>query len=216
MPTIVDSSKIWEIWDICQRVYLHHGRRITFPKETKPEETYQWRYLCSLSKKFDEWEFDNGMIEKFIDVAIRHVKSKNKLHKGLSALCQSNLPEICYKKLTEEQKHTEQWIDTLKNSRLWLAENIRHKNPVRVLLYENEPRFVPNIVMWYQSNKLCLLYIALSKTCSKAIKQLQSSNNPHCSMLPDTAEIFFARSDFLESQTNIDQAKKIFKSDWRN
>lgn len=212
----INTAQIWSLWEICQQAYLRHGRKLSFPAHTDPEKTYQWRYLNALALKFDEWNFDNQTIEKFIDIAVRHTKQVGILHKGLSALHQRNLLELCYETLLQEESSSNQLLDSLKLCKRWLTEQVDGRDPVKILLKRQTVDASPNLVVWYQANKITELFIALSKSCYKSLRILENQKVDEMILLPKTAALYWVWQDFVADPHNFQQAKQILANDWRN
>jgi hypothetical protein len=210
-----NSAEIWSLWEVCQRVYLRHGWKLQFPEHTNPKKTYQWRYLKLLLEKFQEWEFDNQTIEKFIDVAVCHVKEKGILRKGLTALHQKNLMELCYKTLQLEEEKKNQQLESLLVTKRWLIQQIGSKNVQNVLLYRQSFDSLTNLALWHQSRKISLLYIAISKSCYKALLTLERQDADDLFLLPKSADLYWIYKEFVAQKQNKTQAKEILKNDWR-
>jgi hypothetical protein len=211
-----DPARIWSLWEICQQAYLRHGRKLQFPSDTDPKKTYQWRYLSRIAEKFDEWDFDEQTIEKFIEVAVRHAKEVGVLHKGLAALHQKNLMELCYESLQSEEETSNQQLAALRVTKNWLVGKIGKKDPVKVLLARPEVDSWPNLILWYQANKISKLYLALSRSCYKALHTLEKQNSDELILMPKTSDLYWTRKDFVASLEDEKQAKTILQNDWRN
>jgi hypothetical protein len=210
------DDRVWLIWEWCAGVYLQHGIKMNFPKHTDPKKTYQWRYLEKIATKFDEWEFDDQTARKFIDIAVKNSKSAGTLRKGLAALHQKNMLEICYKELGSDTDSNNQWIDSLSRSRAWVLKQTKGKDPVAIMLKRPSRGSFTNLTIWHQSNKVSSLYISLSKTCYRALAKLKSIDEHERKLLPSQAEIYCCRNEFLQDSDNLKKSKTILSDDWRN
>lgn len=212
---MITEERLWTVYGWCATAYLQHGIKIAFPANTDPRKTYQWRYLNSLVNKLNEWEFDDETSKKFIAIAVSQAKQKKVLNKGLACFLQSNLLDICYRKLTAQAKEDCSKLDALKQMKTWFDLQTGDKDPLRCLLHRSSPRAFSNIVMWHQSNRISPLFIALSKSCSKAVFQLQS-NDIESNLLPSLSTLYLTRVNFLSESNNLNFVSTLFGTDWRS
>jgi hypothetical protein len=212
---LISDEQVWETWNLCSDAYVRHGRKLAFPKNTPPTKTYQWRYAKSLATKFEEWAFDNDTAMKFIDVAVKHAKRNHTLHKGLAALLQGNLPQICYAAVTREEENSQQSLKSLELMKEWLDRQIGVRPPVTTLLSRSTPHAFCNIAMWYQSSRLSPLFLALSRNCGRALAKLSGQDQTERSTMPSVTDLYRMRSDFVADRHVAKQAQAIFGTDWR-
>ena len=208
------TSNAMVVWEWCCEVYLQHGFKISFPKNTDIHKTYQWRYLISIVKKFIAWGFDDDTSKKFISIAVSEAKKRRTLQKGLAALHQSDMLEICYKKLDAECKDNVCQLESLDKTKQWLDNKIGSRDCLQVLLSRVDTRSLPNIIIWHQSSHLSNLYVSLSKSCFRAIMNLQS-NKIEARMLPTLTSLYLLRSDFISDVGNLKKVQTIFGNDWK-
>jgi len=208
---IVEVEIIWKVWEWCSEAYIRYGRKLTFPANTDPIKTYQWRYVKSIAKKFDEWEFDEPTSRRFIDIAIERSKMLGIMHKGLAALHQGNLLDICYKILQEESSGNDQLIDSLVDSRKWVVGRVNGSDTIEILLDKSNPDAFCNLVKWHQASKLSELYLSLSKSCGRAIKKLENTNERK--LLPSMARLYKIRNNFYQDVSNQKRSKEILGKD---
>lgn len=211
----VTADQIWKVWDWCSDSYLRHGIRLSFPKNTKPENTYQWRYCRSLADKFNEWDFDDETSVRFIDTAVKHARKIGVLRKGLAVLHQGNMLDVVYDLLKQEANTFSQSIDSLKVVHKWIAAQIGDENPLEVMLHREREGAFCNVTIWYEANKLSALYISLSKSCCKALARLKKKGFPERDLLPKVTDLYKLRYDFLKDVNNLKQARSILGDDWR-
>jgi len=211
----VSADQIWKVWNWCSDSYLRHGIRLSFPKNTQPEKTYQWRYCRSLAEKFDEWDFDDETSVRFIDTAVKHAKKIGVLRKGLAVLHQGNMLDVVYSLLQEEATLYSQSIDSIQATKRWMDQQIGSNPPLEVLLHRERDGAFCNVTIWYQANKLSALYIALSKSCCKALAKLKKLELDEREMLPKVTDLYRLRYDFLRDVNNLKQARSTLGDDWR-
>lgn len=212
--TISTDERILSIWEWCRDAFSQYGIKLSFPLNTDPSKTYQWRFAKSIANKFDAWNFDEETSKKFIHIAVAHAKSKNILKKGLAALHQNNMLEYCYKVLTSQQLEFNSQIETISRMKLWIDSKIGDNDPMKVLLNRQDKRSLPNIIIWYQSSQLSDVYIALSKSCSKALNKITDMSEKR--LLPSISALYLIRSEFLSEANNKRQILKILGKDIAN
>lgn len=210
-PCVTDSQ-ILKIWDWCVSAYVQHGRKLSFPKGTDPSRTYQWRYVTAIAKKFREWKFDDATAQKVIGLAVAHSKTANVMQKGLAAILQGNILEVCYEKLQNESSHNSQTIASLAHIHRWVYSRVSNATLLDTLVARVHYGAWCNMTLWYQATKLTPLYMALSKPCTRALASLESDERE---MLPKQTTLYIIRSDFLEDKGNVAKARELLGSDWR-
>jgi len=135
------------------------------------------------------------------------------LRKGLAALHQSNMLDICYQILTSQQKDNVDQIASLSSMKRWFDAQIGNEDSLKTLLCRRERNTLPNIILWYQASKLSDLFLALSRACGRAMSHLH--NEVECRLLPSTTSLYLLRSEFLSEQHNVKTTRTLFGTDWR-
>lgn len=214
--TKIADDRIWEIWEWCSGIYLQNGIRIDFPKHTDPRKTYQWRYLEKIASKFEEWDFDPSTSKRFIEVAVAKSKSNGTLRKGLAALHQKNMIEICLAEIDYQAENDKQLLSNITRSKRWLDQKTAGKNVVNMLLRRPEKDAFLNITSWYQSKKLTDIFIALSKSCYRSLRKIQETDKIESKMLPSMGQLYNVRKQFVKDKATVAAAKNILGEDWRS
>ncbi len=210
-PVVCSVDNISKIWDWCVESYLRYGRKLSFPKHTDPIKTYQWRYLTAIAKKFDEWNFDDETARRFIDIAAQQSKQAGTMVKGLAALHQSNMMQLCYDKLQDKLHYDQRTIEALSHTHAWVIDKITN-HPTCALLFRASGGSFCNLTLWYQASKLTPLYLALSRPCQKALLKL--SDVDERTLLPTHAELYLARTEFLCDRYNLLKSKEVLGADF--
>ena len=210
----ISNERIMTVWEWCSEAYLQQGFRLTFPTKTDPVKKYQWRYTRSMALKFAEWDFDEATSRQFINIAIRHCKNAGVLRKGLAALHQANLLQICYDKLQKQENSNQQSVQSIGHIHKWLID-ISNDSLLQALLYRNDPDEFCNLVKWFRASRVSRLYLALSKTGGIALARLARTNPEERETLPKTTQLYLLRTEFTEDAGNVNQVKRILGSDWR-
>lgn len=217
VKTTIDEfdDRTMKIWDWCSSYYLRYGRRLSFPKNTDIRKTYQWRYVTAISKKFMEWDFDNETSMKVLQLAISHSHNAGTLQKGLTAILQNNIIDICLKELKIESDSDSRLIGSLKSMNSWFSRKLGDKDYFRMLLEREDEDALCNFTNWYQSSLLSPLYISLSKSCMAALSVLTGNYEMERELLPTNACLYLLRSEFTLNKNNVSSARDIFAHDWR-
>jgi hypothetical protein len=208
------DDQIMTVWDWCSDAYLQHGIRLKLPANTDHTKTYQWRYTRAIANKFAEWDFDEAASKQFIQIAIRHCKNAGVLRKGLASLHQHNLLKICYDQMTRKANSNVQSIDTIAYINSWLRKKAKGDLFKQLLHREDKDEYC-NLVKWYNASKITKLYLAISKTCGKALIGLQKVNPEERSLLPQDTTLYMLRTEFAEDDDNLRAVKQILGNDWR-
>lgn len=214
MSCVIDDKRVWQVWEWCSEAYLRHGIRISFPNNTDPHKTYQWRFVLAIANKFEQWEFDEHSCRQFLSIAAQQAKHKGLLRKGLAALHQSNLLDLCYRILTNQHKTNQQTLLELQRQKTWLDTRIADRKHLEVLTSRQNVKSLSNLTIWYKSQQISELFISLSKSCTKAVNELQHSIDSD--FLPAPSGLYIKRLRFM-SETNIKHTcSQIFGKDLAN
>ncbi len=213
MSAVILEDKLMKIWQWCHDIYLQHGIKLNFPKGTDPTKTYQWRYIKSINKKFDEWEFDDLTAQRYIEIVVSQAKRHNILRKGLAALHQRHMLEYCYNIFTSQITNNSSKQKHLASVKAWFDAKIAGEEALNVLLKRSSKRALPNIIIWYQSSQLDDLFISLSKSCSQAARSIKDDAEKR--LIPSSTTLYLVRNEFLAEINNSHFAKELFGTDWR-
>lgn len=211
---LANEDKIRKILRCCSDAYLRHGHRLKFPNNTDPTKTYNWRYLSSMAKKFEEWDFDDETASRFINVAIDYAAEKKLAYKGLAVLHQNNMMEVCYKRLKALQDDGQHHVGRLREE-VNLLRTLGKMDADKLLKRRNLDSFT-FMTEAYLGGKLTQITFALSKACYTALVRLSKIDEVERRMLPKFTELFMLRKHFCNESENVLQAKRILGTDWRH
>lgn len=211
----VATEHIEQVWHWCRRAYLRHGINLSFPKNTDPTKTYQWRYLSALATRLEEWEFDDRLSVRFVDTVVGYAKRRGLLRKGLSIFQQSNLLRVCYEQLRIADANEQANIETVARTRRWLESQRKSLSLVSLLLQRDTIGAYPNIVKWFQAGMLTPLYLALSRSCGTALLKLERQNETERALLPPASTLLLLRTEFLNCPERKLEIRDVLKDDWR-
>ena len=205
MSDIIESfdRRIFGFFKYCENKFSEVGFRISFPKDTDPKKTYKWRYLEHFVRKVDEWEISDDTACQIIGAMVDHAANKKQLKKGLSLLASDQILEIGYKSIRRKQVDSKNLVETIKKD----VQTVHGQDP----LGKTAPRALPNVVKWHIQNKVSDLYLTVSKSCRRAISELDEVERD---MLPSGKEFLLLRRDALSSIPIKHQIKWAMGDDW--
>ena len=202
-------------WKWCQEAFAKHGIKLTFPKNTNLQKTYQWRYITRLTHKIDEWGLDKSTARAFINFAVGYVKEKKLLHKGLSVFFQNNMMDICYSRMRKHSSNACSKIERFRETHKFITTRCNNHPVVGVLLSRESFDKMRNIVRWYKSGDIPTSYLATSIACTEALTRLAVVAPDERNLLPSESELYCLALEFVRDDDFRTQAKEILDSDWR-
>ena len=199
----IDDERVWFVWNWCSDAYLRNGQRLKFPAKTNPVNTYQWRYVKAIAERFAEWQFDDDTCRKFIDLATKYAKDKGYLRKGLSILHQSNMLDICYGMLQREKDSNRQSTNSIELVHKWLVRQFKDNDPLDVLLQRPREGALCNLTQWYKAYRISDSYLAVSKSCCRALVRLADNFPDERELLPKYTKLYTLRRDVSRDITPL-------------
>lgn len=210
MANAVSNESVMRVFELCSHIYADFGLRIKFPEGTDPTKTYHWRYAGIIAQQLQDWEFDEATTDKFIRVAVGYAKSNGLLAKGLSLLCQKNLLKVCYDKLQAECSRAKSASGSLADSAQWVSAQVGSKDVVKTMLRRERAGGYCNLVRWFTERRVSALYLALSKSASKAMMGMSPSDR---AALPSQSSLYLLRTEFTKNEDNRAAAKLALGGD---
>lgn len=203
------KTKLLKYFGYCQKAFAKIGMKIVFPKNTDPVKTYQWQYLETfnkrLSKNFPEGISDDT-IAKLIEAMVEHAKSNNKLSKGLAVICQGDLMDVGFKKLSSINESIDNILAILGKDAEFLSDK-----SIEDLLGKPTPVAFPNIIYWHRTGRISKFGLAVSKKCRKVMAVLPSEDR---TQLPSISEIFKMQAKYFKVSTIRAKTRLMFKGDF--
>lgn len=186
MATIVDQSKILNVYETFKFAAAKCKRYINFPKNTDPTKTYAWRYLQNFVRRCEEQDIEDDLIPEMVN-AIVHASNRDGslARRGIAVLDQRDIISVGIAKLEREAQQEQEGIDEIKRSYAFLLKQKteRNKKTLYDLLIEKQKLGGrANIIRWYESRHIGVGFLALSKSCKDALKYL---NEDQRSLLPN-------------------------------
>lgn len=186
------------------------GRRVDFPEGSDDKKTYLWRQLKTFVDKIDELGLDDNTARELVHSVIKHGKAHKLLNRGASLLNKVDLLKILQDKLESDLVAELGLLDEIKRCDLFLSEQQKRKSRLDVLLDRKRPDAYANITCWFQSRKLTQIFIALSKSCCRALNRLDEDER---SEFPPDITLLKIRMLCLRDQQRIDKIRKLMDSD---
>jgi hypothetical protein len=216
MTQILESpTTTLRTWQWCQEAFAAHGIKLSFPKNTNPQKTYQWRYVTRLTHKIDEWGLDKPTAKAFISFAVGYVKEQRLLHKGLSVFFQNNMMDICYNRMKSHSSLSHDRIKHLWSSHKFVLARCGHKTTVCALLGRESFGKMHNVVRWHKSGDVSRVYLAASIACTEALEELATISPSERDLLPSRSELYCLLVDLSKDDSFRSQAKVTLENDWR-
>ena len=206
---ITDLVQEQDVWVWCSDAYIRNGIRLKLPKCADHTKTYQWRYIKSMTHKFNEWGFNTDTCKKFIDIAVDYAKDLKVLEKGLSVLHQKNMLNICYDKLQRSSG-----VEDNVTCRLELSKkNINAVNGdiMTFLLKRNDSMSFRNITNWYMSQMICKEYLAISKSAIRTLQAISSIDKDERAFMPSDAALYLLRIRIMDTYKDSSIVNDILK-----
>ena len=140
------------------------GRMNILPGDTNPRDTYQWRYVAKFVDNMDGSGVSLSTMKKMVCFIVEHIREHKSLWtKGLWALTRGDIVDISCKRMAEYERNIEHELDLVRRGRDFV------KSQAYPLHHRRGNDAYPNIVIWYNTNKISTPFIASSRLCHKAI-----------------------------------------------
>lgn len=196
--TMMRHDRIFQLFILYQRAMNSVGRKISWPSARDKTKTYMWRNLETFAKKLEQIGMEH-YAPAMIRIIVNYGRSNGLLQKGICILHHHDIFEICYNELKAQVKRDLQLVETIRNCALFVKEKQNGESVRELLLYRRSPGSFANITCWFQTGRLNKSYIALSKNCCNALRQL---DNVERTEFPTAAELIKLRQRLL-SNDNI-------------
>jgi hypothetical protein len=192
------------------KIYRAITGRSLVPKNTEPENTYQWRYASKFVSNMDSLGIRWPDARKVAYYVIkRAVKNKNKdktvWSRGLWILTSKSVIDIAYEDSKNDVEAMNVEIEKIRKSYRFALRNQFD------FLSRKHPDAFPNIVLWYDSANIGTSYISLSRRCEEAMSQIDRESR---NMLPDSEVISDRRISCFIDKEYLSRIKSILKDDF--
>lgn len=211
--TEITDSLVFTVYSWFQSAMHSAGRNIKFPKCSDKTKTYQFRWIKRFCDKcYNEFGLDNKTVKALTYEVVRYAKSHKILDRGTQMLSMRNIADICYETITDMMDEEQSLINEMQSCQRFLYSQVDDKdNPVRNLKRLSENGY-PNIVNWYLLGHITEVYLALSKSCRRALSSLTDEQKEG---LPSNFELLKICTYVTSDRDLLPKLKKIFGPDLR-
>lgn len=170
---VITDALVFTVYSWFQSAMKSVGRSIKFPRCSDQTKTYQFRNIKSfVNRCYNDLGLDEKTVRALVYDVVKYAKQKNLLSMGTRVLLMESVIDICVRTMKSMMDDEEALIRELISSRDFLLAQADSKDkPVRVLI-EPSSSGMPNIMYWYNLGHLSDSFLALSKTCRKALTQI--------------------------------------------
>lgn len=171
---IMKHERVEKIFSWYRSAMAQVGRKkISWPKARDKSKTYMWRQIVSFLNKIDELNIqDESIIQDIIWIMVKHAKHRKMLNRYSSLLNRGDLFDECFSELQNKLDVYNTILNRIKRSVKFLAEQSHKNRSVAVLTLKKNDGSYSNITCWFHEGKLAKHHIALSKSCCKALAEL--------------------------------------------
>jgi acyl carrier protein len=201
----IREIRIINTYKILQSELNQYGRKISLPSHTDPRKTYCWRHLSSFLDKYDALEFDDNNMPDIISAMVTEAQKRKQSMGGVSILNSIDIISALEKKLEIEINGTNNCYTIIRNSKKFLEQQQEN------LLQRVNKRTYPNIIKWYDSGRLTIEHIIVSKKCREAIKELSKEEKQ---MLPNTSQLIKLYLKLTTRKEILEQIQTILGNDF--
>lgn len=211
VPDSITDNMVLEIFEWYRSAMGRVGRRVDWPKCHDIRKTYFYRSLHKYADKcYNDLGLDNRMT-RILTYDVVEYAAKNKLLNKGALILQMDLVGLCYNSIKNLIEEEDSLIVELQRCKTFLDEQISDKNNhVQLMIEPMSDGGLPRIVYWYQLGYLTSTYIALSKSCLKAVSLLKDVDD-----FPKQIELFKISSQILATDL-VDRISAVIGSDLRS
>jgi hypothetical protein len=197
---ISNKKRVLNAIIIFNRIMKRYGKSVSFPKNTDPTKTYSWCYFTKFLERYDELELDDDVMPSVMSAIVDYSRKNNLLRCGCSILVKIDLVKICEEKFKKEVEFENKVLEGIRQSHDFLYKQLcleGTKNPhltLKDLLVRRISRNAyANITRWYEMRRITMPYIAVSRSCRKALRFIGS----------DESDIFPTPRQFIKIRLNL-------------
>jgi len=201
----IRDTRIIKTYKILQSTLNQYGRKISLPSHTDPRKTYCWRHISSFLDKYDALEFDDGNMPDIISAMVTEAQKRKRSMNGVSILNSIDIMSALEKKLETEINTTHNCAAIIQNSQKFLEQQKED------LLQKINKRPYTNLIKWYDSGRLAIEHIIVSKKCREAIKELSKEEKQ---MLPNTSQLIRLYLKLTTRKETLEQIQAILGNDF--
>lgn len=187
------------------------NRKVSWPRAKDRTKTYLYMWIEKYLSWVDENELDDDSACKIIYALVKYAKRKRILYKGSSVLQHKHIYEIALKELEREDVKEETSIFGMRKAIDELERRRGNKSRDKYLSSRRGIGTSPNIVLLYESGILTTEFIAVSKSCRKALSIIDLK---HRQSLPGRLDLFKAHQKIVLNKGKRREVSGILGSDF--
>lgn len=208
------DERIVEAYRIFKQCMQKHGKTIAFPKSTDPRKTYSWRYLDHFVGRVDALGLGDSSLTMLIQAVVLHAKDRDLLHRGIAILDHRDILNAARVKLEREVEGEKQVLRGIVRSYEFLQKQLSsERTPISVytLLTKRATRLAyANITRWFKADDITAGFVAVSKTCRKALGTLPQHE---LLLFPKSTSLLKMRLLLTYNQSILPQLREILSND---
>lgn len=209
----ISDSLVFTVYGWFQSAMRSIGRKTSFPKCSDKTKTYQFRTLKKFTDKcYNEFGLNDKIVKALVYDIVNYAKSRNLLNKGTQLLCMNNIIDICHHSIQTMMDDEASLIEEVRSCHEFVYDQVGNKNiPVRTLIAPTTKGGYSNLVYWYNLGHITDTYLALSKTCNKALARISEDER---SEIPSKIELLRICT-YAVSEESISELRSVMGSDLR-
>lgn len=201
----IRDTRIIKTYKILQSTLNQYGRKISLPNNTDPRKTYCWRHISSFLDKYDALEFDDSNMPDIISAMVTEAQKRKRSMNGISILNSIDIMSALEKKLETEINIAHNCTTIIQNSKKFLEQQKED------LLQKTNKRTYANLIKWYDSGRLAIEHIIISKKCREAMRYL---NKEEKQILPNTNQLIRLYLKLTTRKEILEQIQTILGNDF--
>lgn len=187
------------------------NRNISWPRSSDHSKTYMYMWF----KKFAEWveqnNLDDDTASKIVSALVKYAKKKGVLNKGASILGHKRIYEIALREIEDIENKKELELDSWKKI-INELDSLRKEIPLYDFLIKKRGiGELPNIVLLFKSGVLTTQFLAISKTCRRAINSLDKEIRE---LLPSNIDLMRIQLKIKFDDNKKELASSLLQADY--
>lgn len=167
-----------------------------------------WRNIKSFCWYASQENISDYHLPRLIDAMVYLAAESKRLDLGLRILISKPLINKAIEHVHQDDIQGESVIYRIAANHRFL---LQFEDRQGALASSRVKRGFPNIIMWYKTNKLSMIYMAISRSCMTTINRLDECER---AILPTRVELITCRHRLLDTAKLRAKARAILKSDW--
>lgn len=169
------DERVLKAYAIFKRTMRRYGKEVSFPNKTEPKKTYNWRYLTKFLEKFDELQMDDRYMPRIIHAIVHHAKSHHLLERGIAMLNRNDILKLSISQLERDLLQEKESIRLIRQSYDYVMSQSTGGKLSDLLKTRINKNAYTNLTRWYKASLVSLGYIAVSRSCRKALSSLDDN-----------------------------------------